>query len=140
MHGTNHPRQPTPGPRGPRQPANVQIDFDGLRQRIISVTGVPERQYSSLQSGAEGIVYYLEATRAQGAGGGGGLGGGASNELIRFRLCDRRAATFVSGVAAFEVSADGRKLVYRASGGGGGVRALQGIRTTTPRTHRSAKG
>src|SRR5439155_297801 len=30
------------GPRGPRQPSTVQIDFDGLRQRIISVAGVPE--------------------------------------------------------------------------------------------------
>jgi tricorn protease len=112
-------------PRGPRQPITVQIDFDGLRQRIIAVPGVPERQYSALQSGADGIVYYLEATRAQGAGGG-GPGGGASNELIRYRLCDRRATTFVSGVAAFEVSADGRKLVYRASSGAGGPGAFGG--------------
>src|SRR5205085_10114352 len=55
-------------------------------------------------------------------GGGGAGGGGAGNELIRYRLCDRRAATFVNSVAAFEVSADGRKLVYRAAGGGGGGR------------------
>ena len=107
------------GPRGPRQPVSVQIDFDGLSNRIITVPGVPERQYSSLESGADGIVFYLEATRAQGAGGSGAFGGGASNELIRYRLCDRRASTFVGGVAAFEVSADGRKLVYRSSGGGG---------------------
>src|SRR5262249_48603211 len=93
-----------------------QIDFEGLSKRIISVPGVPERQYSSLQSGADGMVFYLEALRAQGAGG--GLGG-SGNELIRYRLCDRRATTFASGVAAFEVSADGRKLVYRAAGGGG---------------------
>jgi len=106
------------GQRGPRQPPTVQIDFDGLSKRIISVPGVPERQYSSLQSGADGMVFFLEALRAQGAGAG-GLGGGG-NELIRYRLCDRRAATFASSVAAFEVSADGRKLVYRAAGGGGG--------------------
>jgi tricorn protease len=122
----------TQAPRGPRQPVTVQIDFDGLRQRIISVPGVPERQYSSLRSGADGIVYYLEATRAQGAGGGGGFGGGASNELIRFRLCDRRAATFVSGVSAFEVSADGRKLVYRAGGGGGGAGGPGGFGQRAP--------
>ena len=112
----------TPPARGPRQPVSVQIDFDGLRQRIISVPGIAERQYSSLHSGADGIVYYLEATRAQGAGGGGGFGGGAANELIRYRLCNRQAATFVNGVTAFEVSADGRKLVYRSAGGGGGGR------------------
>src|SRR5262249_30352849 len=86
--------QPAQGPRGPRQPVSVQIDFDGLRQRIISVPGVPERQYSELRSGAEGIVYYLEAGGRGQGGGGGGFGGGAGNELIRYRLCDRRAATF----------------------------------------------
>lgn len=114
----------TPGeqpqtPRGQRQPINVQIDFDGLRQRVISVSGVPERQYSELQSGVDGAVYYLEApARPPGGGGGGGLGAG--NELIRYRLCDRRAAPFANGVLAYEVSADGHKLVYRAAGGGGG--------------------
>src|SRR5207253_9599947 len=106
-------------PRGPRQPVTVQIDFDGLRQRIISVPGVPERQYSELHSGADGIVFYLEAP-ARGQGGS-GAGGGAGSELIRYRLCDRRAATFVNGVTAYEVSADGRKLVYRSAGGGGGA-------------------
>ncbi len=33
----------------------------GLQQRIISVPGVPERQYSQLKAGAAGTVYYLEA-------------------------------------------------------------------------------
>ena len=68
----------------------MQIDFDGLRQRIISVPGVPERQYSELQSGSDGSVYYLELP-ARGQGGG-GFGAGAGNELIRYRLCDRRAS------------------------------------------------
>src|SRR5947207_5732339 len=118
-------------PRGPRPPVTVQIDFDGLTKRIISVPGAPERQYSELHSGADGIVYYLEAGRAQ--GGGGGFGGGAGSELIRYRLCDRRGATFVAGVAAFDVSADGRKLVYRAAtGGGGGGAAAFGGRPPVP--------
>jgi tricorn protease len=125
--------QGVPGPRGPRQPPTMQIDFDGLRQRIISVPGVPERQYSSLQAGPDGIVFYLEAMRASGAGGG-GFGGGTGNELVRYRLCDRKAATFLNGVAAFEVSADGRRLVYRAAtgGGGGGGPAAFGGRPPNP--------
>jgi len=118
-------------PRGPRQPPTVQIDFDGLSKRIIAVPGVPERQYSSLQAGADGMVFYLEALRAQGAGAGGGVGGGGS-ELIRYRLCDRRATTFASSVAAFEVSADGRRLVYRAAAGGGGFGAGAGARQPAP--------
>jgi tricorn protease len=103
------------GPRGQRGPVTVQIDFDGLQQRIVSVPGVPERQYSDLQPGVDGTVFYLEAPR-----GGGGGGGGGGSELIRYRLCDRRSSTFVNGVAAFEISADRRKLLYRAAGGGGG--------------------
>jgi tricorn protease len=105
--------------RRPRPPVNVQIDFDELSHRIISVPGVPERQYSALSAGADGIVFYLEAGRP-GQGGGGAGGGGGGNELIRYRLSDRKAATFVTGVASFDVSADGHKLVYRAAGGGGG--------------------
>jgi tricorn protease len=106
------------GQRGPRAPVTVQIDFEGLQQRIVAVQGVPERQYADLQAGVDGQVFYLEATRT----GGGGQGGpaGASNELWRYRLCDRRATTFASGVAAYEISADHRKLVYRAATGGGG--------------------
>ena len=92
----------------------VQIDFEGLSQRIVSIPGVPERQYSQLQSGADGTVFYLETPRnAPGPGGGG-------NELWRYRLSDRKAQSFVTGVAAFDVSADGRKLLYRAAAGPGG--------------------
>jgi tricorn protease len=105
-------------PRAPRTPVTVQIDFDGLPQRIISVPGVPERQYSQLKAGAPGTVYYMEAA---GAGGGGGRGGaGGSAVLHRYRLSDRRAAPFVTGVAEYDLSADGRKLLYRTGGGGGG--------------------
>jgi tricorn protease len=101
------------GQRGPRGPVTLQIDFDGLSQRIVSVPGVPERQYSDLQAGVDGQVFYLEASRAAGPGAGG-------NELWRYRLCDRRATSFVNNVAAYEISADRRKLVYRTAAGGGG--------------------
>ncbi|HEV8426713.1 MAG TPA: PDZ domain-containing protein, partial [Pyrinomonadaceae bacterium] len=102
--------------RGPRGPVTVQIDFDGLQQRIVSVPGVPERQYSDLQAGVDGQVFFLEAGRS---GGSSAPQAGAGNELLRYRLCDRRANTFVSNVAAYEISADRRKLVYRAAAGGG---------------------
>src|SRR5215471_19026358 len=48
----------------------VTIDFDGLQHRILSVPGVPDRQYTNLKAGAAGMVYFME-----GAGGGGGRGG-----------------------------------------------------------------
>ena len=111
--------QPPQPPRGPRTPVTVQIDFEGLQQRIISVPGIPERQYSELKAGVAGTVYYLEAAAGGGRGGGGGFGG-AGSMLQRYRLSDRRAMPFVTGVAAYDVSADGHKLVYRAGGGGAG--------------------
>ncbi len=102
-----------------RTPVNVQIDFDGMDQRILAVQGVPERGYSELKAGVAGTVYYLEAG-GRGANGGGGAGGAGGGTLQRYRLSERRAAPFVTGVAAYDVSADGHKLVYRAGGGGGG--------------------
>jgi tricorn protease len=95
----------------------VQIDFDRISQRILAIPGVAAREYSQLRSGVAGTVYYLESGGAGGRGGGGG-----GNTLVRYRLSDRRAATFVAGASAYNVSADGRKLVYRTGGGGGGGR------------------
>lgn len=103
-----------PAPRGP---VTVQIDFEGLQQRIVSVAGVPEHQYSDLRGGVAGTVYYLESS-----GGGRGAGGEGGSTLHRYRLSDRRAAAFMTSVAAYNVSADGHKLVYRASAGGAGGR------------------
>jgi tricorn protease len=107
------------GGRGPTAPVTVQIDFDGLAQRILAVPGIPENQYTELRAAAAGTVFYLEA-----GGRGGGRGGGGT--LQRFRLSDRKAAPFMTGVQSYAVSADGRKLVYRAAGGGGGGRGRGG--------------
>ncbi|HVA58882.1 MAG: PDZ domain-containing protein [Gemmatimonadaceae bacterium] len=106
-------------PVAPRAPVHVQIDFDALQSRVLAVPGVPQAQYSQLKAGVAGSVYYLRAgTNAGGRGGAGAGGGGA--ELLRYRLSDRREAPFVSGVADYDVSLDGHKLLYRAAGGGGG--------------------
>jgi tricorn protease len=111
--------QAPPAPRA-TAPVNVQIDFDGLQQRILSVPGVPERGYSQLRAGAAGTVFYIEPPAGGGGRGGGGAGGGST--LQRYRLSDRRAAPFVTGASDHDVSADGRKLAYRGGGGGGGGR------------------
>jgi len=93
-------------------PVNVVIDFDGLQQRIVSVTGVPERQYSELKVGLSGTVYYLQAPDA---------GSGArGSTLHRYKLSDRKTAMFVQGVAEYDLSADGKKLLYRTPAPGGG--------------------
>jgi tricorn protease len=101
--------------RAPRKPVIVQIDFEGLQQRIVSVAGVPERQYAQLKAGSAGTVFYLEAPAA-----GGGFGAGArGSTLYRYKLSDRKAATFMSNVAEYDISADGKKLLYRTPNPGG---------------------
>jgi tricorn protease len=108
--------QPAPAARRPHPAVAVQIDFDGLQQRILSVPGVPERQYSDLRAGGDGTVFFLEASAARGQE---GTSGPRGNELWRYKLSDRKAASFATGVAAFDVSADGHKLVYRTPVAGG---------------------
>jgi len=109
----------TPAPRANRTPVTVQIDFDGLQSRIVAIPGVAEHQYTELKSGVAGTVYFLEVN-ARANGGGGRGGGGGGNQLVRYRISEKRTAPFAAGVQAYSVSADGHKLVYRAAGGGGG--------------------
>jgi len=94
----------------------VTIDFDGLASRIVAVPGVPARQYSRLEAGSAGFVFFLQS-----APGASPFGGG-SGTLMRYKLADRKLDTFASDVADFALSADGRKLVWRAAprGGAGG--------------------
>lgn len=108
--GIQPAQAPEKAERAPKS-VTVQIDFAGLQQRVISVPGVPERQYSMLKAGAAGTVFYLEAPAGPGTGGA---------TLHRYRLSDRIAAPFAQGVGAYDVSADGKRLVYRAAGGGPG--------------------
>ena len=104
---------PRPAPRAPAP--TVTIDFDGLEHRILSVPGVPERPYSNLRTGAAGMVYFIEP-----GAGGGGRGGAGGATLHRYSLRDHRDVSFVSGVADYDISLDGHKLLYRAGAGGGG--------------------
>ena len=91
-----------------REPVTVQIDFDRLQQRIVTVpnTAVPARRYSQLKAGVAGNVFFLETSSALGARGA---------TLHRFRLSDRKSEEFRTTVAEYAVSADGKKLVYRTA-------------------------
>ena len=80
--------------------AAVHIDFDDLPQRIVALP-LPAGSYRSLQPGAAGEIYYLRT-----------LDGVSS--LQRFTLATRRAETVVSPANDFTISADGKKILYRA--------------------------
>jgi tricorn protease len=90
------------GSTAPSAPA-VNIDFDGLMQRVISL-GVPARNYSQLRAGAEGTVFFLEAPP----------GAGGSSTLHRYILKDREAKPFTTEVVQYVTSTDGRKMLFRS--------------------------
>src|SRR6185437_16389324 len=94
---------------------NVQIDFDGIEHRTIAIPGVAAHEYTKLKAGVAGTVFYMETG---GTDDNGNAVGGST--IRRYRLSDRRASAFVSNAADYTVSADGRKLLYRAGTGGGG--------------------
>jgi tricorn protease len=90
----------------------VNIDFDGIEQRILALS-LPERDYSSLKAGTDGMVFYLGPS-APGGGRGAGPGGGGGSTLYRYNLSDRENRDFMTGVQSFTLSGDRRKLLYRA--------------------------
>jgi tricorn protease len=103
------------GGAAPRAAVVTRLDFDGLQQRILAVPGVSEAPFAELKAGAAGAVFYLRSAPVAGQG----RGGAGGSELMRYRIADRKEAPFVAGVADFDVSLDGHKLLYRAAGGGG---------------------
>ncbi|HEX6133255.1 MAG TPA: PDZ domain-containing protein [Longimicrobiales bacterium] len=88
---------------GPRT-VTVDIDFDGLPGRVVPLD-VPQRAYSALTAGPEGMIFYLEP------GTGGGPGGGGS--LQRYNIREQRGQQFVARAQTFTLSEDRKKLLYR---------------------------
>lgn len=115
--GSTTPSSPANASAGTpaRAPIGVTIDGAGLSGRTISVPGVATRSYAKLEAGTAGTVFLSEVIPATGTS---SQGGGQT--LHRYQLRDRKATVFLTGIADFDVSQDGRKLLYRAGGGMGG--------------------
>ncbi len=90
----------------------VRIDLDGLAQRIVALP-VAERNYDSLSVAADGALFYLERKQP-----------GSSNEppeverkddaeLYRFNFEDRKTKSLKQGIASYDMSADGKKLLLQ---------------------------
>jgi tricorn protease len=104
--------------------AKFRIDFEGIDQRIIALP-MPSGSYGSLQAGAANQVFVLSRPD-RGEGGPGGFGGGGT--LLRFDVESRKVATVQAGVRAYELTPDGKKMLYQqgddwyiTSTGGGSV-------------------
>jgi tricorn protease len=109
-----HAPNPDEAPKKPEKPGpiTVRVDIPGINQRILALR-VPPGDYSDLNAGTAGTIYYLEAVT--GAGPGGGL------RLQKYQLKDRTAAPFLEGVRSYTLSGDSKKLLYQAGGNRWGV-------------------
>lgn len=83
----------------------VNIDFDGLGQRILALD-LPAKNYFYLGAGEEGVLFYGEwqvdpnttfpATFAVG----------------RYKMSERKSEEVMGGLTRFDISADGKKILY----------------------------
>ncbi|HTV01088.1 MAG TPA: PDZ domain-containing protein [Luteitalea sp.] len=80
-------------------PAATVIDVDGLSTRIIALP-VPAGEYSGLQTGETGKVFYLRSMDGK-------------SSVQQFDLKTRKTDAYVSAADQFLLSADGKKLLYR---------------------------
>ena len=94
-------------------PKPVRIDFDKLPQRIVALPA-PARTYLRLAAGKAGVLYLMEA-----AAGSSPFGGGSAT-LSKFELKTRKIEKLVDHIDAFDLSANGEKMLLRTAAEGGG--------------------
>jgi tricorn protease len=80
----------------------VQIDFDGINQRIISVN-MPVRNYTELIAGPEGNVFVSESIQNE-----------PGNVLHRYSIKDQKATEFMKNVSIASTSFDRKNLLYKS--------------------------
>ncbi len=83
----------------------VQIDFENLDQRIVSLP-VPPRTYSHLEGNVKGKLFFLEQVPDQ-----------RGYTLHAFDMEEEKDDTWLEGLRGYEVSADGKKMIYATSSG-----------------------
>ena len=98
---TPHPAA-TPKPSAPE----MRIDFEGISQRILSLP-IPEANYVSLSAGSAGEIYLVSQPLTW-----------TGDEppplaVIKFSLATRKTEPLLSGIAAFALSFNGKKMLYQ---------------------------
>ncbi|HEX3552733.1 MAG TPA: PDZ domain-containing protein [Thermoanaerobaculia bacterium] len=83
-----------------KAPVRVKVDFDGFEQRVRAIPG-PSGNYQRLSASGT-AVFYLSQRTANGA-----------PSLKMFNLESRKEDTILDGVAGYDLSADGKKILYR---------------------------
>lgn len=89
------------------------VEPEGFVDRTVALPGLQAGDYAQLQA-AEGALFYLH--------------GGAGNQLdlYRYDLEQRKHELVLNNVRGFELSANGKKLLYRSGEGWGIADAMAG--------------
>jgi len=106
----NQDKKKSPEGKKPGKDVKVQIDLDGILQRILAVP-MPARNYVDLQTGSDGVLLAVESTPPLP-----GAFFSMRNDVHRFDLKERRADVILRGVRAFGMAFNGKKYLYSKSG------------------------
>jgi tricorn protease len=90
----------------PQEPTKVEIDFDGISQRILALP-VPERNYLGLSAGKEGEIYLEEGGPAF------SFFPSSDVSLWKFALKTRKTDKLLEGISNFNISSNGEKMLYK---------------------------
>ncbi len=89
----------------------VSIDLDGIPGRVVALP-IESGQISDLTAGTDGQIYYI---RRVGVIPGRGPAGRGKTSLRRFELKTREEETLADNIDEIHLSADHKKILYRAS-------------------------
>jgi tricorn protease len=101
---------PTKKPPKKDKEVQVQIDLDGILQRILAVP-MPARTYVELQAGSSGTLLAVESVAPVP-----GTFFSPGNTVHRFDLKQRRSDVVLSGIQVFEMARSGKKYLYSLRG------------------------
>ena len=93
---------PPPAAAASRAASAVTIDFDGIEQRIVALP-VPAANIRSLQTGEAGMIFFIRSADDASA-------------LHRYDLAKRKDDTFLPNISNYQLSADGKKMLWLAQG------------------------
>ena len=88
----------------------IRVDVAGVQDRIVALP-LPAGNYLTLVAGNKKTLYFM--TRS-------GRGGGGGFTLSRYKFEDRKTEKLADGLASFDLSANGEKMLISKGGGGEG--------------------
>jgi tricorn protease len=90
------------------KPVNVEIDLEGISQRILALP-IPGRNYNGLLAGKAGVLFLGEGPQVDPID---FDDGGPTAKIHKFDLKTRKTEQILDGVTSFDASFSGEKMLY----------------------------